>query len=547
MSNAPDPALRQHPLAGVLALLAVLLSTFFISLTYRAYNQTYDESAHIACGMEWLSNGTYHYETLHPPLARAATALLPFLEGARSQGKPLMLTEGNAILNLHGDYRKNLILSRLGVLPFFWFLCFVVYRFMASRFGAWHAAIATMLLAFCPPALAHASLATTDAPLMAMFTWSLLRFWTFLQKPTLAHALLAGLAFSLAVLTKFTELPFFLLAAFFLLLYAAIRTRRFPVPLGMLGAAIVVVPLVLWAGYRFSDGPIFSQFSMSPTAAAKLQTASPREQKLLTATPIPADEFFRGLIMAKGTGSVGRKSYLLGQIYIGGRRAFFPVALLVKTPIPMLLLFLLGVGFVLFNRHLRRNPNTVVLLLGFAAPLVVGIAGQMNIGLRHVIAVYPFMAMLAAIGAMQLWTMRQDGSKMALRAAVVLLLGWDLWGCARTAPDFLSYFNEAAAAHADHYLVNSDLDWGQGLFALEAKLKQEHASDVTLDYFGDPDINMSGMPTVHTYEPGAHPSGWVAVSETNYIEEPENYGWLSAYPYTLVGHSIRLYHLAPPA
>jgi 4-amino-4-deoxy-L-arabinose transferase-like glycosyltransferase len=524
----------------------VLLSTFFITRTYDAYNQTFDESAHIACGMEWLSSGTYRYETLHPPLARAATALLPFLHGARSQGRSSMLDEGNAILNLHGDYKKNLTLSRLGVLPFFWFLCFIVYRFMLSRFGPWHAAIATMLLAFCPPALAHASLATTDAPLMAMFTWSLLRFWAFLQKPTWANAIFAGVSFALAVLTKFTELPFFLMAAFFLLVYSAFRARRFPLPLRMLGAAVVVVPLVLWAGYRFSDGPIISQFSMSPSAEAKLQTVSPWEHRFLTSTPIPADEFFRGLIMAKGTGSVGRMSYLLGHIYIGGRRAFFPVALLVKTPIPMLLLFSIGIGFFLFSRRLRNNPDIVVLLLGFICPLVVGMAGQMNIGLRHVIAVYPFVAMLSAVGAMQIWTLRQGGARIVLRSAVVILLGWDFWSCAHVEPDLLSYFNEAAVQHADYYLVNSDLDWGQGLFALEAKLRQEHASAVTLAYFGDPDMNMSGMPTIHPFKPEARPSGWVAVSEMYYVEEPKEFGWLAAYPYTLVGHSIRLYHLASP-
>jgi hypothetical protein len=123
--DAPNPALRHRRIAAAIALFAVLLSTFFITRTYDAYNQTFDESAHIACGMEWLSSGTYRYETLHPPLARAATALLPFLHGARSQGRSSMLDEGNAILNLHGDYKKNLTLSRLGVLPFFWFLCFI--------------------------------------------------------------------------------------------------------------------------------------------------------------------------------------------------------------------------------------------------------------------------------------------------------------------------------------------------------------------------------------------------------------------------------------
>ena len=70
-------------------------------------------------GMEWLSLGTYNYEALHPPLARAATALPLYLEGLRSQGHKDMAVEGSALLAT-GDYQHNLLLSRLGVMPFFW-------------------------------------------------------------------------------------------------------------------------------------------------------------------------------------------------------------------------------------------------------------------------------------------------------------------------------------------------------------------------------------------------------------------------------------------
>jgi 4-amino-4-deoxy-L-arabinose transferase-like glycosyltransferase len=546
LTAAPASASRHRYIAAVIAVIVVLLATFFITGTYKVYEQTYDESAHVACGMEWLSQGTYDYESLHPPLARAATALLPFLQGARSQGQADMLVEGNAIFHLHGDYWRNLTLSRLGVLPFFWLLCFVVYRFMAERFSAWHAAVAVMLLALCPPVLAHTGLATTDAPLMAMFTWSLLRFWRFLEKPSAANAVLAGLIFSLAALTKFTELPFYLLAAFLLLLYIGLRERRFPLPVRLLLLAILVIPPTLWAGYRFSYGPVFNQHSMGPSAAVKLKTISPRERALLTSVNVPADQFFRGLIMAKGTGSVGRLSYLLGHTYKGGRRMFFPVALSVKTPLPLLLLFAAGLGFCLFVKRLRLNPVIVVLLLGVACPLLVGIAGQMNIGLRHVLPVYPFMAMLGAIGAMELWGLSRGGLQIGLGGLVLVLLAWELIGTARSAPDFLPYFNEIAAGHADHFLVNSDLDWGQDLARLESKLRKEHAPSVAIDYFGDPDADESGLPEHHALEPGERPTGWVAVSDTDYIEEPEKWGWLGRYPYTWVGHSIRLYHLASP-
>ena len=48
-----------------------------IALTYSVFNQTWDEPAHVAAGMEWLDRGRYTYEPLHPPLARVMVALGP--------------------------------------------------------------------------------------------------------------------------------------------------------------------------------------------------------------------------------------------------------------------------------------------------------------------------------------------------------------------------------------------------------------------------------------------------------------------------------------
>ena len=51
--------------------------------TYKVFSQTNDEPPHIACGLEWIELGSYNYEPQHPPLARVAVALGPYLDGAR--------------------------------------------------------------------------------------------------------------------------------------------------------------------------------------------------------------------------------------------------------------------------------------------------------------------------------------------------------------------------------------------------------------------------------------------------------------------------------
>ena len=40
--------------------------------TYDVFSETWDEVAHVATGMEWLQNGSYTLEPMHPPLARVA-------------------------------------------------------------------------------------------------------------------------------------------------------------------------------------------------------------------------------------------------------------------------------------------------------------------------------------------------------------------------------------------------------------------------------------------------------------------------------------------
>src|SRR5579872_827466 len=72
--------------ARAIAIVAVLIGSARIVATYDVFNHTFDEPAHIACGMEWLDKGTYTWEAQHPPVARVATAIGPYLLGVRSQG-----------------------------------------------------------------------------------------------------------------------------------------------------------------------------------------------------------------------------------------------------------------------------------------------------------------------------------------------------------------------------------------------------------------------------------------------------------------------------
>ncbi len=115
--------------------LTVIVTLGRVVSTYKVFSATSDEPAHISAGMEWLQFGGYTYELQHPPLARIAVALGPYLEGLRSkeqrrftpQNLVIMFDEGYDILYSKGDYDTNLAWARAETLPFLILLTTVNY------------------------------------------------------------------------------------------------------------------------------------------------------------------------------------------------------------------------------------------------------------------------------------------------------------------------------------------------------------------------------------------------------------------------------------
>src|SRR5206468_11421522 len=70
------------------------------------------------------------------------------------------------------------------------------------------------------------------------------------------------------------------------------------------------------------------------------------------------------------------------------------------------------------------------------------------------------------------------------------------WRPQPTYPDFLAYFNEAAGGPrgGSRALVDSDLDWGQGLKSLSSWLAERGiAEPVNLCYFGTAEPRFYGL------------------------------------------------------
>ena len=256
---------------------------------------------------------------------------------------------------------------------------------------------------------------------------------------------------------------------------------------------------------------------------------------------MPMPEFVRGLQDVLDHNARGHGSFFMGKVASNGHWDFFPVGIVVKTPIPFLLLALAGLIVIAWMAWRAAPPTTWIPGLGALLILVSCLPSSINIGMRHILPMFPLLAVSAGMGFAALWR-SPIGAKRLGPVLGLVMLGWLGVSSLRAHPDYLAYFNECFQHEPQRWLVDSDLDWGQDLDRLAAALKRRGVNEVHLDYFGTADTSRHGMPHV---EPLVHQTsvhGWVAVSE--YWLAMGRNRWLDAYePTERIGRSIRLYQL----
>ncbi|WP_321470639.1 glycosyltransferase family 39 protein [uncultured Paludibaculum sp.] len=514
----------------------LLVASARIIATYGVFNHTIDEPAHVACGMEWLDKGRYVYEPQHPPLARIAAAIGPYLAGRRYVGRPTIYQEGAAILYRDNHYDRNLALARLGILPFFWLACAVVYLWGKRILGRAGAVIATFLFTFLPAMLAHGGLATTDMALTATLGAAFLITMIWMEEPTWKHAAILGVCLGGAVLSKLSALAFFPIgcaAALVWHLWAArpglaeVReavVRRLP----GLGLVALTAALLIWAGYRFSYGHS-SMLGMSA----------------------PAPEFFQGLGTVSSHNRAGHTAYLLGQRSMAGWWYYYPVVLAVKTPMALLLLLAIGV-WLLFRERASAAHGAALALATALGILAFSLFTHINIGVRHILPVYFGFVLVAAYAGVRLLESRRAVQWPSIAAGLFLWMGLT---SIFSHPDYLPYFNLMAGNEPEKILVDSDLDWGQDMKRLSARLHELGAREVTFNPFIMAYLEAAhGFPPLRETDPVTPSPGWNAVSLTVlraarlglYDQYPDVPLWPDLrQPTERVGASTLLYYVPP--
>ena len=334
-------------------------------------------------------------------------------------------------------------------------------------------AIVLLLYALSPNLLAAAALLTTD--MAATLTWfaAVYTWWRYWRRPGWRRWLAAAVALGLALAAKLTGV--LLLPVTFVLAYVATW------PAGWAGSKAR-----RWAWAR----PGLVWLSLLPVAGLVLWALYGFETR--AALPMPAYWEAWRLLLTEVEAS--HANFFLGRVTPVGSWLYFPVTLLLKTPLLQLALFLL-IPVVLWRAVARRRSaqeklasaawrSAAFVALPAAVLLAVAAVSRLNYGYRHALPAIPFLMLLSGLGVAWLWGLPAARGRVA-RLALLLAVGWTGLAALRTHPDHLAYFNELARGQGQRFLGDSNLDWGQDLNQLGA-----YAAEV---------VATTGRPLVFSY------------------------------------------------
>jgi hypothetical protein len=562
-----------------------LFTIVFVTLTVSAYRQksaTYDEPQHVAAGYTALRLHDYRLDLEHPPLLRLWAAL------------PLLFTPGITLDTAspywragdHGRFAHEFVHRTsppdrllhparfmivllgvgLGVLVFAW---------ARALYGFWPAAGVLGLYTVEPNLLAHASLVTTDLGITFLAFGTVYFTWRLAGAVTWGNLIGLTLFFALAQVSKYSALLLGPLVLGLLLVRAA-RARPWPSRIGgagrlearrarilLVGAVTLLLAVAAWTmvwvvyDFRYAPTPeslAVHRFRVTPEVAARAPALAAVMAWVDDHRLLP-NAAALGFLLSQAKAQV-REAYLAGSYSTSGWWYYFPVAFAVKTPLGVLLLAAAGTAAAVARWRTFLATN-VFLFAPIAVFLGAGMIAHLNIGLRHVLPIYPFVLLVG-------------GSALALprtRAEVALVLAPLALAAVesgRVHPDYLAFFNALAGGPANGHrlLVDSNLDWGQDLKPLKGWMVRHGVEHVNLAYFGtaDPDayaIDCTHLPGAPFYaaDRASLPRlpGWVAVSVTKlhgvYLGEAGREFYrplLERRPDAVIGHSIHVYWVERP-
>jgi 4-amino-4-deoxy-L-arabinose transferase-like glycosyltransferase len=492
---------RGRRLPAVLAAGTILLSLFFVFDHTREDALSADEPVHILAGYLNVraSNAIVNIE--HPPLMKVLAGLgmlllplpappdrVPLGESFTRFGHAFLFENRVSPDAIAAAARAPFLLVLAGLLALVFFAA-------RGRYGAAPAAFAAALLAFDPNLVAHAGVVHTDLGAAFFFPATVLAWERARRRPSPARLGLAALVLGLAFAAKFSTVylvPILLLQTLLAGGKGRAAVRELGSALGRLAltgaGAIVVLFVVYWSVTQRMNPQEQHRVIEEMVGMRGAPELARRIQDLASWSPA-LGHYAGGLASVARQNAVGGGvNYLNGRISTTGFPEYFLVAFLVKST----LAFLLVTALALWGApRWKLKDEARLFLLPVGVLFLASINAGYNIGIRHMLPVYPFLALAgAAVLAKAREAVPEGRRARAVAWAFVLLPALSLAELARIHPHELSYFNPAAGGpeKGRTILSDSNVDWGLDLRRLAAELSRQNVQEPTVVYFGGDDV-----------------------------------------------------------
>ncbi|MDR0608549.1 MAG: glycosyltransferase family 39 protein [Planctomycetaceae bacterium] len=579
----------------ILLLLCVITVLVTVPLPHR-FSYVYNEHGRLASGLIHLKTGDYSTFHVNPPLADMMGSLPAFCAGTYcpttadlgfSHFGRMEYKAGDVWIKKNTDHFYWMVCGRYCMIVFVLLGTVICYVWTKEVSGNFSAVIAAILWIFCPYILGHGCLICPDVPSAAVGIAAFYFFHRWLKHPEMLEAFITGLILGLAELTKFTLLIFYPLFIVLWFLYRKPDFKQSKQIFVLFATSLLVINM----GYLFEGtGKLLGSYRFQTTLFTGYKTLADIptgggnrfENTLLGYVPVPLpSNFVQGIDTQRLDFERGLPSYLRGEWSDHGWRYYYLYALLVKTPLGTIGLFLLAIFCTLFQKscNISWRDEMVILLPGIVLLVFVSSQTGFSVHSRYIIPALPFFFIwISKVG--KAFTMKRP----VIATMASILLAWSILSSLSIYPHSLSYFNELAAIipttedknypkplpeisetawqrktfcqkaqylfsagprNGARHLLDSNIDWGQDLFYLE-KWYQKHpeAKNIKVAYWGSYPLNLTKIPS-NEMPPANNPQpGWYALS-VNYIynREKQYRYFLNFEPITTAGYSIYIYHI----
>lgn len=494
---------------------AVLLLFFLISgLYYAAANSiTSDEKTHITVGYINLKFHDYRFNIEHPPLVKQLAALsllfvklnFPFEIYRVSVPDDIVKIQNAFLYKIGNDLDFMLFLSRIPNILISLMLGLFIYLYSKKINGIFAAFISLSLFALSPLFLAHSSLVTMDTTISCFYfvtIYFLMRYFdTEKDFPLAGAAVFTGLSF----ISKFSGLiliPVIYLLVFMRSFYPVQEAKKITLKNWIKNIIFFLPFLIFSISYKKSFrliAPALAIYMISylfynkKTLFSKMNFAG-RSLLIIMVSAFAiiildytnyswfpfhsaTMPYFKGFSYFEGHAQYGQDSYLLGvNSKSGGWWYYFPLAILFKEPFVTLLFFLLGLAGLCLKKE-KLLSKALLVMPAFAYLFIAMFINKLNIGIRHILPVYPFLFVIAGYSVC---AVKHSKAMKYLLSILIFILAIDVLG---SYPAHLPYFNRLIGGVRSGYkfLGDSNIAWGQDWKRLKEYIEKNAINKITID------------------------------------------------------------------